>query len=301
MTTAVYWHSDIFLHDAHADHPAMASDRIQNVFNSVSGVPGIQLTEAPLASTDVFRLAHEDEYVDHLLAVAPTTEGMTYSFDSETVMNVHTLRALKLSAGASVAAVDGVLDKTISNAFCVVYAGHHAGENWAEGFCFTNPVAIAAHHALARGVQRLAVVDFDTHSGNGTARCLANEPERVLFAETYQPGYPGTVFPNGTPKHILRTKSRNSHDFMHAWSRHLPKLAAFRPELMLVSAGFDAHMRDPLGVMNLPDTAFHWLMGELLKVTPNVVAVLEGGYHAEATPRCAKLVVNQLVSSSIGE
>jgi acetoin utilization deacetylase AcuC-like enzyme len=298
VTTAVYWHPDIFLHDANANHVAMVEDRIKRVFERVSAVPGVELREASPALPDAFRLVHANEFVDHLLAVAPVNEGETYAFDTETVMNRHTLRTLLLSTGAAISAVDAVVDSAVTNAFCAVYAGHHATPEWPQGFCFTNPVAIAARHALNRGVQRLAVIDFDTHSGNGTALCLASESERVLFAETYQGGYPGTVFPKGTPPHILRTKCRNPSDFAHAWRRHLPKIAAFQPEMMLVSAGFDAHMRDPLGVMGLSDTAYPWLANELLAITPKVVAVLEGGYHEEATPRCAALFVSQLVKAA---
>ena len=298
VATAIYWHPDIFLHDAHANHVAMAHDRIWKVFERVSSVPGVERRLATPATADDLKLVHDDEFIDHLLAVAPVKHGETYAFDRETIMNPHTLPTLLLSTGAVMQAVDAVLGAQVSNAFCASYAGHHATPTWPQGFCFTNPVAIAARHALNQGVQRLAVIDFDTHSGNGTALSLVGEPQRVLFAETYQGGYPGTVFPNGTPAHILRTKCRNAKDFAYAWRRHLPKIAAFEPELILVSAGFDAHIRDPLGQIGLADEAYRWLANELLAITPKMVAVLEGGYHEEATPRCAALFVSQLVQAA---
>jgi acetoin utilization deacetylase AcuC-like enzyme len=299
MTTAVYWHPDIFVHDQHANHVAMSSNRIQSVFDHVRAVPGVELRLAKGAGPEVLRFAHDDDFVDHLLAVAPTRQMERHAFDTETVMNPFTLPALLLSVGAAMGAVDAVLAREATNAFCVTYAGHHARPDGPEGFCFINTAAIAAHHALRAGVERLAVVDFDTHSGNGTALSMASVKDgRVLFAETYQSGYPGRVFPDGAPAHVHRTRCRNPTDFAHAWRRHAARLKAFRPELMIASAGFDAHAADPLGQMELADSAYTWIAQELLAATPHLVAVLEGGYHPEQTPRCAALFVSELVSAA---
>jgi acetoin utilization deacetylase AcuC-like enzyme len=300
MTTKVFSHPDIFLHDAAAQHCAMETTRIRRIYDRVSAVSGVELAQPYLAGRELFELNHTNEFVSHLFEVAPQGEER-YEFDGETVMNRHTLRALQLSVGAVCQAVEEVLSARATNAFSVGYAGHHATPDRAMGFCFVNSVAIAARYALARGVQRIAVVDFDTHSGNGTVVSFFEPDERVMFAETYQPGFPGAFLRHGAPPHILREKCKSAKDFAHAWTRLLRKLAAHRPELILASAGFDAHMTDPLGVMGLADSAYSWIGRELVRITPRIVATLEGGYNVDTTARCASLFVSELVRAGAGK
>jgi len=272
----------------------METTRIRRIYDRVATVPGVELAQTFRAGKTLFELNHTAEFVSHLFEVAPQGDEQ-YRFDDETVMNRHTLRALQLSVGAVCQAVDEVLSGRVTNAFSVGYAGHHATPDGAMGFCFVNAVAIGARYALARGVQRIAVVDFDTHSGNGTVVSFFEPDERVIFAETFQPGFPGAFLPHGAPAHILREQCESAKDFSDAWARLLPKLAAHRPELILVSAGFDAHVTDPLGVMGLADSAYSWIGRELTSITPCIVATLEGGYNVDTTARCASLFVSELV------
>lgn len=291
--THIIYHPDIFLHDAHAEHGAMDSQRIARVFEAVSAVPGVRLQLAEPATDEQVLRVHSAELWTRLQKRAPTEPGQRYAFDKETEMNQHTLRALRLSAGAMCQGVDAVLDGQATNVFCPVYAGHHATARQAFGFCFTNQVAIGAAHALARGVDRIAILDFDTHSGNGTILSFINEP-RVLFAETYQRGFPPPFMPGYKPANILRRKVAAPFQFRDAWQGMLPQIAAFAPELVLVSAGFDAHMADPLGEIQLLDRDYEELAAAIVKISPKIVACLEGGYHAAATPRCAAILVQAL-------
>lgn len=299
MATHLYWHPDIFLHDQAAQHCAMEENRIARIFSRLSAVEGAQPVLATPASTDVFRLVHSDAYVDHLLSVAPTQPGQRHAFDSETIMNEHTLGALQLSAGAVCQAVDAVLQGSAQNAFCAVYAGHHADAQGAQGFCFTNQVAIAGKYALAKGVQKLAILDIDTHSGNGTIMAFWEPDERVIFAETHQPGYPGAFMPPNKPPHILRRKCTHPAYFMQYWKKMLAQVKEFGPELILVSAGFDAHKADPLSAMGLSDVHYQQLAQEILAVSPRVVATLEGGYNLDSASRCAALFMTEMVKKGM--
>lgn len=295
MNTLIIHHPDILLHDASAAHVAMAPDRIARTFKAVAAVPGVALVHAEPASREAFLLVHDADFIDNMFRKAPTKPGEFYHYDRrETIMNQHTLRALQLSAGAVCDGVDAVMDGRAKNVFCPVYAGHHAQAGHASGFCFTNQIAIGARHAIAKGLSRVAILDIDTHSGNGTILTLMNDP-KILFAETYQPLYPGSFMPGYKPANILRTRVTSQAEFVAAWAAMLPKVAAFDPEIILVSAGFDAHKDDPLGTIKLTDDAYVAIARQILAINTRVVAMLEGGYNIEATPRCAALFVNELV------
>jgi len=180
-----------------------------------------------------------------------------------------------------------------------VYAGHHALPDLAMGFCFTNTIAIAARYAASLGYQRIAVADFDTHSGNGTIAALKND-ERFLFVETYQMGFPGrTLMRDERPANIHQVQVDYGQNARRSWQmawreQLLPKLKAFRPEIILLSAGFDAHRNDPLGMTQLEDEDYAWLTHEFLAIQPRIVSLLEGGYSLADTARCARLHVETL-------
>lgn len=294
MTTRIYHHPDIFLHDAEADHVAMASNRIAQVFQAVAAVPGVELVQAEPATLAQIERNHDAEFIANLIVRAPTEQGRQHRIDNETILNRHTWRAMQLSAGAACQAVDAVLDGQATNAFCPVYAGHHAQSDHAGGFCFINSAAIAAHHALARGARRVAVLDIDTHSGNGTVLSFRENPS-VLFAETYQDGYPGFFLPGGCPANILRRRVASPFQCIQAWEGMLAEVAQFQPELIIVSAGFDAHINDPLGHIQLLDKDYVKIAQSILAVSPHVVACLEGGYDVPTTARCAALFVQELL------
>lgn len=295
----IIYHPDIFLHDAIANHVCMDASRMKKVFHAVSAVRGVTLKEAAPASRSQIILAHSDAYHDFLVEKAPVSQYQTYSFDRDTVMNIHTLRAVQLSAGAVCQAIDIVKDLPAGYAFCPVYAGHHATRNNAGGFCFTNPVAIGAKYALSTGASSVAILDFDTHSGNGTIDCVMND-SRILFAETYQAGYPGNFLPGYVPSNVLRTRigPDSPGELMSAWESMIEKVKEFQPDLVLVSAGFDAHADDPLGEIGLRDKDYIRLATMIREVAPRCVATLEGGYDMGATPRCAALFVEELCAQS---
>jgi acetoin utilization deacetylase AcuC-like enzyme len=296
MATHVYSHPDIFLHDA-AGHVAMATDRIARIYAQVAAVPGVALQLAREATREELGRNHSAEFLDQLEQNTPREDGQRHYIDNETVLNRHTWRALTLSAGAACQAVDAVLAGTAANAFCVTYAGHHAQEGAAGGFCFTNQAAIAARHALSRGAQRVAVLDIDTHSGNGTVLSLMGD-ERVLFAETYQAGYPGNFLCGFCPDNVQRVRCATPAQFRQGWSELLASVTAFNPDLIVVSAGFDAHGEDPLGAMGLSDEDYRWVAREILQANRRVVACLEGGYNVEVTARCAALFAAELVAAA---
>lgn len=293
----VTWHPDIFLHDATAKHVAMDPRRIATVQESVAAVAGVVSQLCEPASRAQLERVHDAEYLDELAATALLADGEIFAFDRETRLTRHSWRALELSAGGACQAVDAVLAGRARHAFNAGYAGHHAQAAHASGFCFTNPVAIAALHARAMGVERVAVLDIDTHSGNGTVLSLLRRPE-ILFAETYQQGYPGSFLPGVRPDHILREKCNKAREFGYAWTRLLERVKAFAPQLVLVSAGFDAHGADPLGVPGLSDEHYRWVADGIAALGAPVVATLEGGYSVPDTARCAALFVERLVAAS---
>lgn len=296
----VTWHPDIFLHDQSVNHVAMNPHRIASVQACVGALEqsgGVQLELSTPASRAQFERVHEAEYLDRLAATAKLADGELYAFDRETRLSRHTWRALELSAGGACQAVDAVLSGRAQHAFNIGYAGHHAQADRASGFCFTNPVAIAALHARARGVERVTVLDIDTHSGNGTILTLLGHPE-VLFAETYQKNFPGSFLPCVRPVHILREKCNITSEFGHGWTRLLAKVKAFNPELVLVSAGFDAHRADPLGYPGLSDDHYRWIADNIAALGAPVVATLEGGYSVPDTSRCAALFVERLAAAT---
>lgn len=293
MSARIYYHPEIFLHDLEADHQAMEAGRIERIHERLAGESQAELCLAPLASAEDCLLIHTPELVERVFNNAPTQAGVFYSIDAETRMNRHTLPALRRSVGAALAGLDDALSQRAEAVFCSTYAGHHASPGKAGGFCFFNPVAIAAKAALLRGLSRVAILDFDTHSGNGTILSFINEP-RVWFAETYQPGYPGSFMPGFSPPHIHRVKCKSRIDFWRAWEKHFAGLAQARPELIVISAGFDAHHSDPLGTLGLADEDYSRLASLVMGQNAPVLACLEGGYDVEASARCAALFMRGL-------
>ncbi|WP_060060118.1 hypothetical protein [Burkholderia ubonensis] len=293
-TTAVYWHPSIFLHDLHANHAAMDVRRIETVAHTLLALENVQGELAQSVTTEQLERAHHPDYLDYLASSASLGDGEALVVARDTEMNRHTWRAMQLSAGAACQAVDAVLAGRIDHAFNAVYAGHHADYHGGDGFCFINSVLVGALHAQARGVQRIAVLDFDVHSGNGTVMGLLDRPE-FRFAETYQAGYPGAFMQKvNRPEHILRKKCDRRLDVINAWSGFFETLKAWQPELVMVSAGFDAHRADPLGTLGLVDADYAWLAKGMLSLDAPIVATLEGGYSVTDLARCAALFVSTL-------
>ncbi len=257
--------------------------------------------EAPLAERAALARVHGDAYLDALERVAPR-EGLV-RLEADTALAPRSLAAAGAVAGGAVAGVDCVLDTPETRVFCAVRPpGHHAEESTAMGFCIYNGVAVAAAHALACGVARVAVLDFDVHHGNGTVAAFMDEP-RVLVCSSFQfPHYPyrlqdvrrdnivNTPLPAGTGGAVFRKALARD------W---LPALDAFKPALILVSAGFDAHADDPLGDLGLTVADFAWVTRLITDAADQyadgrVVSVLEGGYDLTALATSAAVHVEAL-------
>ena len=299
MPTAFYSHPDCRGHDMGPGHPECAQrlDAI-NDFLLASGLEvALQRREAPRVSMSDVALAHSSGYVSNLcdLLQQVSVSGEPRALDPDTAAGPGTWQAVLRAAGAAVAATDAVIDGQIANAFCAVRPpGHHATRGEAMGFCFFNNVAVAARHALdVRGLQRVAVVDFDVHHGNGTEDIIAGD-ERVLMVSFFQhPLYPysGGV-PKGTNMVNLPippyTRGPEIRELIEAnW---MPRLEAFRPEMIFISAGFDAHREDNLGQLGLVEADYEWITRRIKAVADRhaqgrIVSCLEGGYNLSALAR----------------
>ena len=264
----------------------------------------LQRVKAPLAAEDDLLRAHPKAHVDAIRAAAPD-EGWR-SLDADTHMSVGTLKAAYRAAGGVVCAVDMVMSGEVANAFAAVRPpGHHAERQTAMGFCFFGNVAIAAKHALDHhGLERVAIVDFDVHHGNGTQDLVEDDP-RILFCSTHQsPLYPGTGAADevgvGNVLNVPLPGGTGSKGFRDVMERVvLPRVDAFSPQLVIISAGFDAHEDDPLAGMNLTTEDFGWVTTRLCDMADahcegRVVSSLEGGYDLAALGACAAAHVKVL-------
>ncbi|RMD79243.1 MAG: histone deacetylase family protein [Gammaproteobacteria bacterium] len=258
--------------------------------------------EAPRAPRAWLEAVHEPAYLDRLEALAPAGEGTVW-LDPDTALGPHSLEAAHRAAGAAGRAVEAVLGGEAPFAFCAVRPpGHHAERGAAMGFCLLNNVAVGAARALALGAARVAVVDFDVHHGNGTEDVFAEEPRVLLVSSFQHPWYPGRG--GRRTDHLLPLPlpaGTDGRGFRTAWAREgLPALRAFDPQVVLCSAGFDAHRLDPLGGLLLEAADYRWLAEALVGALPGRrawVAVLEGGYHLEALAASAAAFVGGMLAA----
>ncbi len=305
MTVRIYTHPVCEQHDMGAGHPERP-ERLASVRDALeaSAVAGqLDWREAPLVDRDALLRVHPDDHVARLERSAPS-DGRV-ALDADTAMNTSTLEASRRAAGAAVAAVDDVLDGNGGRVFCAVRPpGHHAEYQRPMGFCFFNNVACAAAHALARGLTRVAILDFDVHHGNGTEDIFRDTPE-VLFCSSFQhPFYPGTPLADrGHVVHTPLSAGAGGTEFRGAVEEYWwPALDAFAPELILVSAGFDAHRDDPLAGLSFDEDDYRWVTSELVARAEHhargrVVSMLEGGYDLTALRHSAAAHVDALVKS----
>ena len=299
MSTAFFTHPDCRRHDMGAGHPECPQrlDAIEDHLIATGLDIALTRHDAPLVDLKDVELAHTHHYVSELREVLEQVEasGQPKALDPDTAANPGTWRAALRAAGAAVAATDAVIDGRAENAFCAIRPpGHHATRDEAMGFCFFNNVAVAARHALdVRGLKRVAVIDFDVHHGNGTEDILAGD-DRVLMVSFFQhPLYPysGAV-PKGTNMLNLPippyTRGGELRELIEAnW---MPALEAFRPEMIFISAGFDAHREDDLGQLGLVEADYEWITMRLKDIAARhakgrIVSCLEGGYNLSALAR----------------
>jgi len=260
--------------------------------------------DAPAASAEALLRVHGADLVESVLGTHPA-EGLV-QIDPDTAMNAHTADAALHASGAGVLAVELVMSRKAGFVFCCVRPpGHHAERDRAMGFCFFNNIAVAAAEALARGVPRVAVLDFDVHYGNGTADIFRNEP-RVLMCSSYQhPLYPYWAGDPNAPGLIDTplAEGAGSEAYRDAVQRHwLPALDEFDPQIIFVSAGFDAHVRDPMAGLCLSDEDFYWTGQQIRdfaerRCKGRVVAMLEGGYDPHALARCVEAFVRPFIGA----
>jgi acetoin utilization deacetylase AcuC-like enzyme len=281
----------------HAECPA----RLQAVLEALDAdrYATVDCVEAPRASREQLLRVHGTAHIDAILS-GPAGED-PHMLDADTYWCANSGEAALRAAGAVIAAVDAVMAGTCRHAFCAVRPpGHHATATQAMGFCLFNNVALGAAHALAaHGLERIAIADFDVHHGNGTQELCAGD-ERILFTSSHQvPLYPGTGDPGAAnPDNCINgalAPGSGSAAFRELWSTLLlPRLHAFRPQLVLVSAGFDAHRRDPLADLQLETDDYAWVTAQLVDLAhvhaaDRLVSTLEGGYDlaALAASTCA--------------
>ena len=305
MTTALFTHPACELHDPGPGHPESPA-RLKAVLAALGAPAFANLARhaAPLATEDQIARVHPPELIHHLLGAVPR-EGYAM-VDGDTILSPGSAEAALRAAGALCAAVDAVMQGDARNAFCAVRPpGHHAEPETAMGFCLFNNVAIGAAHARAvHGLTRIAVVDFDVHHGNGTQAAFEADAD-LFFASSHQsPLYPGSgsVVERGvgTIFNAPLPPGSGSAEFRQAWrERLLPALRDFKPEFILISAGFDAHEDDPLANLNLTDEDYAWITREIMAIAEEccagrVVSTLEGGYDLDALARSVSAHVMSL-------
>jgi acetoin utilization deacetylase AcuC-like enzyme len=309
MTTAFFSHADCRRHDMGRGHPE-CPERLAAIEDHLIATGLADLLDrhddAPLATEVDIAHAHTSGYLrelDDVLAECERGTGMV-ALDPDTMACPATRQAVFRAAGAAVAATDLVIDGKADNAFCAVRPpGHHATRSEAMGFCFLNNVAIAARHALdVRGLARVAIVDFDVHHGNGTEDIVAND-DRVLMVSIFEDKlYPFTGnVPLGDNMVNVPVPAYTKGDQIRAIveSQWLPALEAFRPEMIFISAGFDAHRDDDLGRLGLVEADYEWITNRLVALADKhakgrIVSCLEGGYNLGALARSAAAHVKAL-------
>ncbi|HEX7645289.1 MAG TPA: histone deacetylase family protein [Burkholderiaceae bacterium] len=302
MSTAIYTHPDCRLHEMGNWHPE-SPQRLQAIEDQLiaSRIDTLlDYREAPLASKDDIKRVHSDEaiaLIEDNVPAAGDQDNRYYPIDGDTSMNAHSLKAAMRAAGAAVAATDAVIDGELENAFCAIRPpGHHARPSVAMGFCLFNNIAIAARHALeVRGLERVAIVDFDVHHGNGTEDAFAGEP-RVLMVSFFQhPFYPYSgVSREGSSANMINVPvpafTKGDAVRQLVTDKWLPALHAHKPEMIFISAGFDAHKEDDLGQMGLVEADYAWMTERIMEVAREhangrIVSCLEGGYNLSALGR----------------
>jgi acetoin utilization deacetylase AcuC-like enzyme len=295
MNTLIYSHEACLEHRPGPGHPE-SPERLRAVLAALRAPEFSHLAwrEAPMGTREQLSLIHDPDFVDQVHEIAPRSGYVTLDA-GDTVMSSGSLEAVMRCVGAACAGVDDVLNGDADNVFCATRpCGHHAEPDRAMGFCIFNQAAIAAAYAMEiHKLDRVAVVDFDVHHGNGTQAAFFDRPG-LFYASSHQsPFYPGTGARNetGVAHNIVNVPLPRGCDSAYFRDKivaeMLPAIRDFNPELLIISAGFDAHALDPLAGLQLQDDDYYWITRELMKIADDccggkVVSILEGGYSLEA-------------------
>lgn len=307
MTTALITHADCLEHHTPTGHPEQVA-RLVHVLHALEPLELTRVTAPLAAEDDVLRL-HPAAYLAELRAALPETGSV--QLDADTHMSPGSLTAAFRAVGAALRAVDMVLGGEVGNAFCATRPpGHHAEAETPMGFCLFGTAALAAQYALDHhGLKRVAVVDFDVHHGNGTQELLSDEPRALVITSQQVPLWPGTGAADEVGGHdnVLNLPLPPDSDgsaMRAAWGgAAFDRLRAFRPELIVISAGFDAHRDDPLAQLNWEVADYTWLTAELCALAAElcegrIVSTLEGGYDLNALAVSAKAHVEELIRAA---
>ena len=294
-TTAFITHRDCLLHDMGAHHPECPS-RLTAINDHLiaQGLDAYFVYyDAPLATLEQLLRVHPATHLERLKRASPE-QGVVH-LDPDTAMNPHTWQAALRSAGAGIQAVDLVMKGEIENAFCAIRPpGHHAERNNPMGFCFINNIGVAVRHAIkVHGLERVAVIDFDVHHGNGTEDVFANDNQVLMCSIFQHPFYPYSGAENPAPNmcNVPLPSGSGGEEFRSAvtdvW---FPRLREFKPQMIFISAGFDAHYEDDMGGLKLVEKDFGWVTDELRKLAAEIcnrriVSMLEGGYVLSSLAR----------------
>ncbi len=307
MSTLYLSHPDFLSHVTPPGHPERV-DRLRAIAHVLDdpAFDALVREDAPLAPAEAVTSTHPRAYVDRVQSAVPT-EGST-SLDADTHLSPGSWNAALRAVGANLRAVDQVIGGHVANAFCAGRPpGHHAETETAMGFCLFGNVVIAAKHALdTHGLSRVAIVDFDVHHGNGT-QDLVWDDERIFFISSHQmPLYPGSGHPHESGAHgqvlnVPLDPNTNGTEFRRLYERIVfPALEDFKPELLLISAGFDAHTNDPLANIDLVEDDFAWVTEKLCDIADahcggRVVSTLEGGYDLDGLANSAAAHIKVLM------
>ena len=294
-TTAFITHRDCLLHDMGAHHPECPS-RLTAINDHLiaQGLDAYFVYyDAPLATLEQLLRVHPATHLERLKRASPE-QGVVH-LDPDTAMNPHTWQAALRSAGAGIQAVDLVMKREVENAFCAIRPpGHHAERNNPMGFCFINNIGVAVRHAIqVHGLERVAVIDFDVHHGNGTEDVFANDHQVLMCSIFQHPFYPYSGAENPAPNmcNVPLPAGSGSEEFRSAvtdvW---FPRLREFKPQMIFISAGFDAHYEDDMGGLKLFEKDFAWVTDEIRKLAvelcdKRIVSMLEGGYVLSSLAR----------------
>lgn len=306
MTTAFITHPDTLLHIMDGNHPESPA-RITVIKNALMQNGLYQRLvhyEAPSATDEQLRRVHSAAYIQKIRMLSPKA-GLV-RLDADTAMGPMTLSATLHASGAAILATDLVMQAKVDNAFCCIRPpGHHAGHANSAGFCIFNHVAVGVAHAIAQyGIKRAVIIDFDVHHGDGTEDIFKNNPQVMLCSTFQHPFYPhrGADSRSANMINIPLAAQSGSNEFKRAFeTEFLPALNQFKPEIIYISAGFDAHADDPLASLNLVDKDYAW-MTEFIKAIAykyaqgRIVSLLEGGYQLKALPGAVSAHIEALLA-----